>query len=48
MAESRYLILLSKDLGYLTATSAGPLMAVSHEVERMLFGLRTAVEAVHL
>ena len=46
MAESRYLILLSKDLGYMSDHSAAPLLAVSHEVERMLYGLRTSVEAV--
>lgn len=43
-AESEYLLLLSGDLGYLTAEVTEPLFAEIEEIARMLYGLRVKVE----
>ena len=44
LAESEYLLLLSRDLGYLTAPATEPLFAEIEEIARMLHGLRVKVE----
>ena len=44
LAETEYLVILSRDLKYLDATSAGSLLAEIDEIARMLNVLRTRVE----
>ena len=44
LAESEYLIMLSRDLDYLTPTSVAPLLEEIKEVARMLHYLRMKVE----
>lgn len=43
-AESEYLLILSRDLGYVPAEVAAPLLERTSEVARMLHGLRERVE----
>jgi four helix bundle protein len=43
-AEAEYLMMVSRDLGYMPAQTAAPLQAETGEVARMLDGLRTKVE----
>lgn len=43
-AELEYLILLSRDLGFVTVEEVAPLLAELDEVGRMLFALRKKVE----
>jgi four helix bundle protein len=44
LAETEYLIMLSRDLDYLTPTSVAPLLSEIKEVARMLHYLRMKVE----
>ncbi len=44
LAEVEYLIVLSRDLDYLDASVAMPLITESEEISRMLAALRTRVE----
>ncbi|HMD85005.1 MAG TPA: four helix bundle protein [Terriglobia bacterium] len=44
LAETEYLIMLSRDLDYLTPTSVAPLLLEIKEVARMLHYLRMKVE----
>ena len=44
LAETQYLLLLSRDLGYLAADTATPLLTESEEIARMLHALRSKVE----
>jgi len=44
LAETEYLSILSRDLGYLAADASGPLLTEISEVSRMLFALRAKVE----
>jgi len=44
LAETQYLLLLSRDLGYLPADAADPLLSESEEIARMLHALRSKVE----
>jgi four helix bundle protein len=44
LAETEYLILLSRDLGYATNDVAQPLLAEVSEIARMLHALRTKVD----
>jgi four helix bundle protein len=44
LAETEYLIMLSRDLEYLTAPSLAPLLVEIQEVARMLHYLRMKVE----
>jgi four helix bundle protein len=44
LAEAEYLLMLSRDLGYLSATAADPLLAEADEIARMLCALRAKVE----
>lgn len=44
LAETEYLLLLSRDLGYLTPGDAELLLAETSEISRMLYALRTKVE----
>ena len=43
-AETEYLLMLSRDLGYLGETKAKPFLAEISELARMLCGLRMRVE----
>jgi four helix bundle protein len=45
LAETEYLLLLSRDLGYITEAKSKPLLAEISEIARMLCGLRTKVES---
>ena len=45
LAETEYLLLLSRDLGYLGESKAKPLLDEISELSRMLCGLRMKVEA---
>lgn len=44
LAGSEYLLMLSKDLGFMAATAAGDLMKEVSEIARMLSALRVKVE----
>ena len=44
LAETTYLLMLGRDLGYLETDVARPLLAEAEEISRMLFVLRTKVE----
>jgi four helix bundle protein len=44
-AETEYLLILSRDLGYLPADAAEKRIAEAQEISRMLHGLRSKVEA---
>jgi len=44
LAETEYLLLLSRDLGYATNEAAEPLLTEASEIARMLHALRTKVE----
>jgi four helix bundle protein len=44
LAETEYLLLLARDIGYLTPAQADPLMAEADEIARMLHHLRSKVE----
>ena len=44
LSESTYLLMLSRDLGYLAPDAAPPLLSEAEEISRMLFVLRTKVE----
>ena len=44
LAEAEYLVMLSRDLGYLPVPEAEPLLAELAEIMRMLAGLRRRVE----
>jgi four helix bundle protein len=44
LAESEYLIILSRDLGYMASELATSLFAAVAEIARMLTGLRSAVK----
>ena len=46
LAESEYLLLLSRDLGYLAAEVCTRTLADISEIARMLYALRSKVEAV--
>jgi four helix bundle protein len=43
LAETEYLLMVSRDLGYLPATNAKPLLTESDEIAKMLHGLRAKV-----
>jgi four helix bundle protein len=43
-AEVEYLLMLSRDLGYVTPAEAEPLVREVSEISRMLYALRTKVE----
>ena len=43
LAESEYLLMVSRDLGYLTHATSKPLLAEADEIAKMLHGLRTKV-----
>jgi four helix bundle protein len=43
LAETEYLLMLARDLGYLSAETAVPLLAEIDEIARMLYTLRTKV-----
>jgi four helix bundle protein len=45
LAETEYLLILSRDLGYLSSAMFDRLQAEADETARMLHGLRTKVEA---
>ena len=44
LAETEYLILLCRDLGYVSGAVAEPLLAEASEISRMLCALRARVE----
>ena len=44
LAETEYLLILSRDLGYLPPEVSGPLLADASQISRMLHALRTRVE----
>ncbi len=44
MAEAEYLLMLSRDLSYLTDEAVKPLLEEATEISRMLYALRTKVE----
>lgn len=44
LAEAEYQIVLARDLGYLSAEQAAPVLAEAQEIAPMLFRLRTKVE----
>ena len=44
ITEVEYLFILSRDLGYLAAETADPLIAEAQEISRMLYALRSKVE----
>jgi four helix bundle protein len=44
LAETEYLLVLSRDLGYSSAAGAEQLLAEISEISRMLHGLRARVE----
>lgn len=43
LAETEYLLVVSRDLGYLAAKDCDPLMQEISEIARMLYALRTKV-----
>src|SRR5712664_4124311 len=43
LAETEYLLMVSRDLGYLPATLTGPLLMEADELAKMLHALRTKV-----
>jgi four helix bundle protein len=43
-AEVEYLLMLSRDIGYVGADDVGPLLTEVSELSRMLYALRTKVE----
>lgn len=43
LAETEYLLMVSRDLGYLSATVAKPLLVEADEIAKMLHGLRAKV-----
>jgi four helix bundle protein len=43
LAETEYLLMVSRDLGYLTATITSPLLTEADEIAKMLHALRTRV-----
>jgi len=45
LAETEYLLILGRDLGYLAPEAVQPLLGEISEISRMLFTLRTKVEA---
>lgn len=45
LAEVEYLLMLSRDLGYVSEATTTPHLAEVTEISRMLHGLRTKVEA---
>jgi four helix bundle protein len=45
VSETDYLLLLAKDLGYLSAEAIEPLAKEADEIGGMLYALRTKVEA---
>ena len=45
LAETEYLIMVSRDLGYVTAAMAKPLLAEVADLARMLHALRLKVES---
>jgi four helix bundle protein len=47
LAETEYLLVLTRDLGYLAKAKAEPCLAEVSEIARMLYALRTKVEAAH-
>ncbi len=44
LAEAQYLLMVSRDLGYLTPDAAKTPLAAASEIARMLHGLRSKVE----
>ncbi|HEX4620031.1 MAG TPA: four helix bundle protein [Myxococcaceae bacterium] len=44
-AETEYLLRLARDLGFATKAQVDPLLSQAEQVQRMLFQLRTKVEA---
>lgn len=44
LAETEYFVLLARDLNYLSADAAKPLLSDIEEIARMLYVLRTKVE----
>jgi four helix bundle protein len=44
LAETEYLLMLSRDLGYVAGDLAKPLLAEASEISRMLYALRGKVE----
>jgi four helix bundle protein len=44
LAETEYFVLLARDLNYLSADAAKPLLSEIEEIARMLYVLRTKVE----
>ena len=44
LSETQYLVLVSRDLGYIPATIAGKYLAETTEILRMLIGLRKKVQ----
>jgi len=45
LAETEYLLMVSRDLGYMTPATAKPLLAEVADLARMLHALRLKVEA---
>jgi four helix bundle protein len=45
LAETEYLLVLSRDLGYLADTKAKPFLSEIAEIARVLYALRTKVES---
>jgi four helix bundle protein len=43
LAEAQYLLMVSRDLGYLAETAAKPVLEQAGEIAKMLHGLRTKV-----
>ncbi len=43
LAETEYLLMVSRDLGYLSAATTTPALAEAEEIARMLNGLRNKV-----
>ena len=43
LAEAEYLLMVSRDLGYLTESGSKPVLAESDEIAKMLHGLRAKV-----
>ena len=43
LAETEYLLMVSRDLGYLSATVTKPLLVEADEIAKMLHGLRAKV-----
>jgi four helix bundle protein len=46
LAETEYLLMLSRDLGYLPAATIKPVLADASEIAKMLHGLRSKVGKV--